>query len=197
MNKSERGIWALVFFILTGLVGLALIGFGVWMLIGPSRFDGSAITPTVVAPDTASDLSRAIIITATVKFTLSAQTEPNPNSSTSMPGRPSEQGVTPTIQPVGSEGESSDACPGSYPSHLRVGQRAMVSLIPPLPNNVRERAAETAKFLFAIQPGELVDVIEGPGCANGWVWWKIQTANGQSGWTAEGDGKDYWLVAVK
>jgi len=197
VNRSLRGIWALVFFILTGLVGLALIGFGTWMLVGPSQFAGSAVTPNGPAPDTTTDFSQAIIITATLETSLPAQSELNPNSTTVAPRQPSGRDATPTIQATGSASEPWDACPGSYPSHLEVGQRAMVSLNPPLPNNVRDRASKNGKFLFAIQPGDQVDIIDGPGCSDGWVWWKIQTANGQSGWTAEGDGTDYWLVTIK
>jgi hypothetical protein len=40
-------------------------------------------------------------------------------------------------------------------------------------------------------------IIDGPECANGWVWWKIK-AEGQDleGWTTEGDHFEYWLLPI-
>jgi ABC-type antimicrobial peptide transport system permease subunit len=35
-------------------------------------------------------------------------------------------------------------------------------------------------------------VLEGPVCAENMAWWKVQY-QGQTGWTAEGQGTDYWL----
>jgi len=46
---------------------------------------------------------------------------------------------------------------------------------------------------YAIQ-GETLDVIGGPECSYGLVMWKVKTSYGLSGWTAEGNGTDFWLI---
>jgi hypothetical protein len=88
-------------------------------------------------------------------------------------------------------------CEGSYPSHLHAGLGAMVNPEPPLPNRVRVEPNKNSKLLGEINPGEKVRVTEGPVCTEGWVWWKIDAQNGNLiGWTAEGDGQDYWLIPL-
>jgi hypothetical protein len=91
-----------------------------------------------------------------------------------------------------------EACPGSYLSRLHVGDLASVSLDPPLPNRVRSEAGTGGRILGQIQPGEEVQILEGPGCENGWVWWKVRSLKTRlEGWTAEGDNQDYWLAPVE
>jgi Tol biopolymer transport system component len=42
-----------------------------------------------------------------------------------------------------------------------------------------------------------MDILAGPTCQNGWVWWEIRSlTTGLTGWTAEGDGQNYWLLPV-
>lgn len=40
-----------------------------------------------------------------------------------------------------------------------------------------------------------IEILEGPICADGLVFWKIESESipGGIGWTAEGDGKEYYL----
>jgi hypothetical protein len=46
-----------------------------------------------------------------------------------------------------------------------------------------------------IMPGEIVKITDGPECADGYTWWYVEsTENEMAGWTAEGDGTDYWLI---
>lgn len=89
-------------------------------------------------------------------------------------------------------------CLGLYPSRLRVGDRAMVSLSPPLPNRLRREASKGAEVIALLQPGEKVEILGGPACASQMIWWQVRSlASGLSGWTAEGDGKTYWLVPLE
>lgn len=101
---------------------------------------------------------------------------------------------TPT--PIGDEGWR--ACPGTYLSHLQVGDQAYVSFEPPLANRVRSKPYTTADVLGKIEPGEKVEIIKGPSCSNGWVWWKVSSLEQDLvGWTSEGDESDYWLIKIE
>jgi hypothetical protein len=87
------------------------------------------------------------------------------------------------------------ACPNGYLSRLRVGDRAYVSFEPPLANRVRKAPNQTAGVLGSIEPGEEVIILDGPACSGGWTWWKVWAVkDGLTGWTSEGDAKDYWLI---
>jgi hypothetical protein len=63
------------------------------------------------------------------------------------------------------------------------------------PNRVRSAPDTSAGFLTQIYPGDIVVVLEGPVCAGSLVFWKVQSdlIPGGAGWTAEGDGVEYFL----
>ena len=63
------------------------------------------------------------------------------------------------------------------------------------PNRVRSEPNTMAKVISQINPGQIVMVLEGPKCTDGLVFWKVQSdaITGGFGWTAEGDGTDYYL----
>ncbi len=106
--------------------------------------------------------------------------------------------LTNTQTPTPKFGEEWIACPGLYPSRLRVDYTAKVSEDPPLSNRVRSNAGSSYSILGYIEPGERVTILDGPICVNDWIWWKIRSnETGLTGWTVEGDGEDYWLVPVK
>jgi hypothetical protein len=77
-----------------------------------------------------------------------------------------------------------------------VGERAFVNQEPYLPNRVRTRPGRFFGIVLGqINPGERVEVLEGPACMDGWVWWRVQSMQKDLiGWTAEGDQENYWLV---
>ena len=91
-----------------------------------------------------------------------------------------------------------NACDGAPPSRLVLGMRASVSFVPPLANRVRVEAGTHARILGHIQPGEEITILEGPGCAIGWVWWRVRSLESSlTGWTAEGDEDNYWLIPME
>ncbi len=67
------------------------------------------------------------------------------------------------------------------------------------PNRVRSGPGISNAVIAQIYPQTLVKVVEGPVCADGLVFWKVENAKipGGSGWTAEGDGIQYWLEPFK
>jgi len=100
---------------------------------------------------------------------------------------------TPIPMPTKAPGEM--VCQDSFPSNLSTEMRAMVKPLPAIPNLVRLEPKSNSYNLGQILPGEEIDIIEGPMCTDGWVWWKISAREGELvGWTAEGDGSEYWLV---
>ena len=88
-------------------------------------------------------------------------------------------------------------CAGTYPSRLRVGGQAYISFDPPLPNRVRSHPDTGAEVLGYLQVGEKMEILEGPVCFGGWIWWRVHSLDTSlSGWTAEGDESSYWLVPI-
>ena len=82
-------------------------------------------------------------------------------------------------------------------TRLQVGNYAIVS--PGDPNRVRSEPRKGDNLIATLDPGTVVKVLEGPVCADGLVYWKVESDNipGGVGWTAEGDGKEYWLEPYK
>ncbi|MEZ4866957.1 MAG: SH3 domain-containing protein [Caldilineaceae bacterium] len=87
-------------------------------------------------------------------------------------------------------------CPDAYPTRLQKGGRAYVLPQPPTPNRVREAPSRQATVTGQVRPGERMTIIDGPRCADGWVWWYIQSDRGVSGWTSEGQAGEYWLAPL-
>jgi WD40 repeat protein len=63
------------------------------------------------------------------------------------------------------------------------------------PNRVRSGPGKDYEVIYQVYPGTLLKVVEGPVCADGLVYWKVEYEKipGGSGWTAEGDRSAYWL----
>lgn len=109
--------------------------------------------------------------------------------------------VSPELQPTPTEtprptipGTAGDICPGSpIPSRLAVGMRAEVE--PGGVNNrLRAEPNTDAEVLDQMPPGASFIIVGGPECdeANQLRWWEVQY-NEQTGWTAEGEGDEYYL----
>ena len=79
-------------------------------------------------------------------------------------------------------------------SQLEVGKSAIVT--PGASNRVRSAPYKGDNIVVNISAGTVVKILEGPACADGLVFWKVENAiiPGGVGWTAEGDGTEYWLV---
>ena len=83
---------------------------------------------------------------------------------------------------------------GCYSDRLDVGMRVQVG--DPKPQRVRTRPSVNAPVSVWLNPGVPVTIVDGPRCANGWVWWNVRDDSGRiQGWTSEGDGPAVpWLV---
>lgn len=85
-------------------------------------------------------------------------------------------------------------------SRLDAGVYAVVTGRPSdPPNRVRTGPSTSSEIIAQISPGQVVLVWEGPVCADGLVFWNVQSESisGGEGWTAEGDGSAYYLEPYK
>ncbi len=79
-------------------------------------------------------------------------------------------------------------------SRLYVGLTAQVT--PGLPNNLRAQPGESGQYLGEIPPGFPFQIVGGPECNGGLLWWQVNY-QGTIGWTGEASSvEDYWLEPV-
>ncbi|MCJ7694937.1 MAG: hypothetical protein MUO40_05860, partial [Anaerolineaceae bacterium] len=78
-------------------------------------------------------------------------------------------------------------------SRLKVG--SFTRVVGVSPNRVRSEPKKGENIIGMIYSGTSYKISEGPICADGLVFWKIldPLLPGGSGWTAEGDMKEYYL----
>lgn len=85
-------------------------------------------------------------------------------------------------------------CPGFLPSRLVVGELGRVS--PGLANNIRSRPSADGEQVGRIPGGNTFEILRGPECdPDGIAWWEVRYQS-ITGWTAEGQGTDYWLEPI-
>jgi hypothetical protein len=78
-------------------------------------------------------------------------------------------------------------------TRLTVGGKGQV--MPPKSNRMRQEPGGEAIGKIAV--GDSFTVLDGPQCTpDGTVWWKVDY-KGTVGWTAEGDGKEFWVEPVQ
>ena len=203
--RTIRRAWWLIPLVILGIAGLA---WGATQL--PHYFnssEGDADTPlsetaTLLGEDDPNYPTSTIPLATpppsatlfpTLIGTASVTSSPTPTQTNTPKPTP-----TATLTPIISIAAGSwEACPSTYLSRLYVGDHAYVSFYPPLSSRVRSEAGTDGRILGQIDPGEEVQVLDGPACENGWVWWKIRSQETNlTGWTAEGDREDYWLVPL-
>ncbi|MFN8529062.1 MAG: protein kinase [Anaerolineae bacterium] len=109
---------------------------------------------------------------------------------------------TPSITPTFTEtptafptlpGSSGDICPGSPATRLQVGQVGHVSQ-GGVSNRLREQPNLQGNLVALMQPGSEFTILGGPTCDTEQFlrWWQVNF-NGVIGWTAEGEGANYYL----
>jgi len=85
-------------------------------------------------------------------------------------------------------------CVGAPTTQLDVGMSVVVLKDDPTPLRIRDSAGTRGKILAQVQPGTEFTVIEGPICADKFVWWKLVSKDGKVlGWAAEGDLQHYYF----
>ncbi|MBX3080435.1 MAG: SH3 domain-containing protein [Anaerolineae bacterium] len=105
-----------------------------------------------------------------------------------------------TPGPVGSSGTGSTGavsqpgvCPQNLPGRLVIGKTGRVT--PGLANRLRSAGNYAASIIGKIPAGGVFTVLAGPSCDAATRWWQV-SYNGQTGFTAEGYGNEYWLEPI-
>ncbi|GEM_PF-991418 len=88
-----------------------------------------------------------------------------------------------------SSGSSVDAI-----SVLTVGGQATIRTTDGDALNVRSGSGTGFAIVVKVEPGSVVDLLEGPQPADGYVWWRIRLASGQEGWAVESAENEITLV---
>jgi WD40 repeat protein len=95
--------------------------------------------------------------------------------------------------PVWAQQAGDASCDGLNPVALIVGEAGRVSA--GNANNVRATPGTTGERLGAIPGGAQFSVLDGPQCADGFVWWQVDY-QGLIGWTVDGADGEQWLFPV-
>lgn len=188
---------------------LGVLGAGLaYFTLGTGRTDATGTQMRLALDQTSTALALLVQPTASATLPVASLTLPVPgvtmtstDAVTLMPSNPppssatSTRAVTSPTMTSSPEFEYWQACPGTYLSRLRIGDQAHISQDPPLANRVREQPDTDSEILGYLQVGEELRILDGPKCAQEWVWWYIRSLEtGLVGWTAEGDRDNYWLV---
>ncbi len=142
-----------------------------------TRFVQSQL-PEIVITDLAGIQKQIIPLTEAVQKNLqNVCTKPRPDKEFSLE-------IIPTSTP--------DPLCNSWPRLQVNGQAKLVDVSP---NRVRSAPQKGDNIISQLAHGTVVKVVEGPVCADGLVFWRVEseTISGGIGWTAEGDGSEYWL----
>jgi hypothetical protein len=82
-------------------------------------------------------------------------------------------------------------CTGTQQSRLRVGDTGQV-ISDTVPNRLRSNPSLSAEQVGVLPAAGAFTVLEGPVCADGYAWYRVQYEDRQ-GWTAEGSATEYFI----
>jgi LysM repeat protein len=76
----------------------------------------------------------------------------------------------------------------------RLTAGSLARVLPGSSNALRSQpgTGSNSAVIGEILGGNLINVLAGPTCADGYYWWQVNY-NGSIGWTAEGQGSTYWI----
>ncbi len=90
--------------------------------------------------------------------------------------------------------ERIQSCPGAPTQRLSIGEDAVVCTKSD-PVRLRKGPSSSNLIIKQYYPSSVLEVIDGPVCANDWSWWKVKSQDGTVGWMAEGgDSIDYYFL---
>jgi hypothetical protein len=77
------------------------------------------------------------------------------------------------------------SAPSPTPAAIAPGATVVVQGTAPERLNLRSRPTTGSGIIATLRDGTVLAVTEGPREAEGYTWWRVRTANGQTGWAAE------------
>lgn len=83
-------------------------------------------------------------------------------------------------------------CPDVPLPRLTIGEMGRVSAQDPRPLNVRNAPGLSASRIYQLPIGSTFEVLDGPICRDGYLWWNIKSTEGE-GWAAEGVPGNYFV----
>ena len=163
---------------------------------GPYFLMGSVVSQSLLTPEP--------IQTETPIATVGPTVTPTYATATQVPTFPPEPTATPpptlTVTPVPTRTKiptvtsTLPVCSEIPDSPLKVGDWAHISVEQPFSNRIRSEPSTHSESIGRVQPGEILKILAGPACADGYVWWLVNSLGGLEGWTAEGDATGDWIV---
>jgi hypothetical protein len=149
--------------------------------------------PRIILDETPTSAPTMVVTQVITEVIVPTTVAPPPP--TLAPPEPTEPAATPTWDPL--------SAPIYYPledcvaSRLHLHDKAMVSLVGGA-NAIRtsvDLRSDNNIQTYA-EPGEILTIISGPVCSDGFIMWFVETVDGFRGFTPEGDGNEYWLWPV-
>jgi hypothetical protein len=161
---------------------------------GPYFLMGSIVSQPLLTPQPIPTETATPGPTASPTYATATQvpTFPPEPTATLPPARTATPVPTRTVIPAATS--TLPVCSEAPDTALKVGDSAHVSVEQPFSNRVRRDPGIQSESLGQIQPGEIVKILAGPACADGYVWWLVRSLGGLEGWTAEGDAASDWIV---
>jgi hypothetical protein len=102
---------------------------------------------------------------------------------------------TPQSSPEATEGDL--FCPEAMEMRIEVGDRARVTYGDPRRVRMRLEPSTSGEILKLLNLGQEFDVIGGPKCADGFVWWEIEMGSYSGYWVAEGENNNYHIEPIE
>ncbi len=96
------------------------------------------------------------------------------------------------ISAKGASGIANIECLGAPETRVKVGDVVLVTREDERPLNVRQEPNLTANTVTQVLPDQTMQVIGGPFCEGGYLWWNVRLDNDIVGWAAEGDQSVYY-----
>jgi photosystem II stability/assembly factor-like uncharacterized protein len=107
--------------------------------------------------------------------------------------------ITPIIgQALGRPAGPVVLCPDVPPSRVAEGFLTRVTYTDGSSLAIRTEAGlSTGERIDYLPEGTRMTILDGPVCADDFAWWQVETADGLTGWVAEGDWEAYFLEPLE
>jgi tRNA A-37 threonylcarbamoyl transferase component Bud32 len=182
-----------------GMIGIAavlacVLGVGLGLILlsmGYGRPAVPTLPPLTIATMGGASPSPVPPVVAVTSTPVIGAGQPQP---TAEPPQPTDT-PRPSDTPKPTETPSGEVCEDAPPTRLKVGDHARVTFTDGRPLRIRSSpdATTTDNVTTQIPEGTEMDILTGPECGDNFVWWRIRTVNGVTGWVAEGDFEDYYV----